>query len=593
VLAHDRALRCEKQQAAAREVVPAPPVGAARGPAAPAASSLHNLPNSVFVLALVLVITTFGFLRSPGTSDVSDAFLKWMKHIRTDGLVEGYELDPDYPPLTWVYLWAASRVGKVFHENDLIGLKIVLTAVLFVTSGLFWLWTRNLRLAVALHLALLLSSVALGYLDILVAPALLGSLWALKEKRLLLFSALFVSACLTKWQPIVLAPFFAVYVLSTQGFVKTLVKVLPPALVILGACYWAFGPSEAEAEHPIVKAFRLAVYNRHEHLLSGNALNYNWIVTHVLHVLDPEGYGGLVHGQASEIDMEDSRLLLMQACRWFFWVVYAAVMGVFLLRQKTFENLILGCLLGYLAYTNFNTNVHENHWFFAAVLAFVLYALNRAHLNLLIVLNVIANLNLFLFYGVSGAAPRFGRVVFIDVALAASVFNVLYFLLLLWWYAGNGLPGPLSRRWRLALPGAISLLAVCALPLFVFLGDSAAEGSPERLAKRQYRAAVRKTVPQQAKVIVACKDEDDFLMLGDRKTVPFLASIPANGADAIEQLEELRDQDYQFLVFPKDALWYLRDPHYRDFAKHLNEHYQRVYGDSICVIYRIDHDLEE
>jgi hypothetical protein len=593
VLAHDGATRCEKQEAATSDGAPPAPVGAPPGPAAPPASSLASLPNSMFVLALVLVIATFAFFRSPGTSDVSDAFLKWMGYIRKDGLVRGYQRDPDYPPLTWVYLSAAVRVGTDFRQNDLIGLKIVLTAALFVTSGLFWLWTRNFRLAVALHLALVLSSVALGYLDILVAPALLGALWALKARRLVIFSALFTVACLTKWQPLILAPFLAVHVLWTQGFAKALVKVLAPALVILGACYWTFGPSDARAEHPIRKAFRLAVYNRREHLLSGNALNYNWIVTHVLHVFDPEGYGGLTHGQASEIDMEDSQLLLMQACRWLFWVVYAAVMVVFLRRQRTFENLILGCLLGYLAYTNFNTNVHENHWFFAVVLAFVLYALNRAHLNLLIVLNVIANLNLFLFYGASGAAPRFGRVVFVDVALAASVFNVLYFLLLLWWYAGSSLSGPLSRRWRLALPGAISVLAVCALPLFVFLGDSAAEGSPERLAKRQYRAAVRQTVPHQASVIVVCRGEEEFLKLGDRKAVPFLESAPADGADAIEQLEELREKDYRFIVFPKDALWYLDNRHYRDFAKHLNEHYQRVYRDTTCVIYRIDQDLQQ
>jgi hypothetical protein len=249
--------------------------------------------------------------------------------------------------------------------------------------------------------------------------------------------------------------------------------------------------------------------------------------------------------------------------------------------------------MGYLAYATFNTNVHENHWFFAALLAFVLYALDRAHLNLLIVINVIANLNLYLFYGASGAAPAFGRVVFVDVALAASVFNVLYFLLLLWWYAGIGLLGPLSRRWRLALPGAISLLAVGALPLFVILGDSAAEEAPERLAKRQYRAAVHKNVPRQASVVVVCRDEEEFLKLGDRKVAPFLNAMPENGAGAIEQLEELRDNGYEFIVFPKDALWYLDDRHFRAFAKHLNDHYQRVHQDATCVIYRIDEDLSQ
>jgi hypothetical protein len=100
---------------------------------------------------------------------------------------------------------------------------------------------------------------------------------------------------------------------------------------------------------------------------------------------------------------------------------------------------------------------------------------------------------------------------------------------------------------------------------------------------------VHKTVPHHESVIVVCRDEEEFLKLGDRKVLPFLDDMPPDAAGAIEQLEELRDKGYTFVVFPKDAFWCLRGD-YRAFAKHLNSHYQRVYADQVCVIYRIEEE---
>ena len=57
---------------------------------------------------------------------------------------------------------------------------------------------------------------------------------------------------------------------------------------------------------------------------------------------------------------------------------------------------------------------------------------------------------------------------------------------------------------------------------------------------------------------------------------------PADGAEAVAELERLRGQGAAFLVVPQTALWWL--DHYDEFARHLDERYRRSRLDS-CEIY--------
>jgi hypothetical protein len=366
--------------------------------------------------AALLVIVTLAFLQSPGTEDVPDSWLPWLENLEESGLVQGYkDNDADYPPLASAYLLAASKVARSFGADGFLGLKASLAVFLFLTSAVFWLWTRDFLFTVLLHLSLVLNSVALGYLDIYVAPALVASLWALKEKRYTLFTILFSVACLTKHQPLILAPFFALYVFREGGARAAAIRMVAPALLITGAVVTVFGDS-------IPSALWKSLHHRS---LSGNALNLNWVITHALHLFDPQQYGGLEDGEARYILMEGGTIKTFSRC--LFWAAYSAVTALFLFRRKTFNNLIIYSLLGYLAYFTFNTGVHENHLFLAGVLSVVLCWLDRGHVYDMVVLTVMANLNLLLFYGVNGKGLGFPRVAFIDVALPAAVFNVVYF----------------------------------------------------------------------------------------------------------------------------------------------------------------------
>src|SRR3954451_15537259 len=66
-------------------------------------------------------------------------------------------------------------------------------------------------MAAAFDGAILLSGLCLGYLDVCVAPWLILAFWAFRSKHDVLGTVFFLLACLIKWQPLIVAPFVAIY----------------------------------------------------------------------------------------------------------------------------------------------------------------------------------------------------------------------------------------------------------------------------------------------------------------------------------------------------------------------------------------------
>jgi hypothetical protein len=114
-----------------------------------------------------------------------------------------------------------------------------------------------------------------------------------------------------------------------------------------------------------------------------------------------------------------------------------------------------------------------------------------------------------------------------------------------------------------------------------------------RLVQR-IREAVRSTVPPEATVAVVSKGDEELLELGDGRRgwhFPqdqegvYAGYHPADSAQAIDHLEELRAKGVEFLLFPGTAFWWFE--HYREFSWHLEGRYRRVLSDEDCVIYEL------
>jgi hypothetical protein len=108
------------------------------------------------------------------------------------------------------------------------------------------------------------------------------------------------------------------------------------------------------------------------------------------------------------------------------------------------------------------------------------------------------------------------------------------------------------------------------------------------------REVAKAVLPAEATVVVVSKGDEELLKLGDgrrgwhfpqNEDGVYAGYYPADSAEAISHLEELRSRGADFLLFPETAFWWLE--RYGDFKQHLDDaRYQRIWSDK-CIIYQL------
>ena len=378
---------------------------------------------AVSLLLLINLVAT-SFLFSPGTGDVS-IWETWMGEISSHGVVGGFShTGTDYPPLAFVILGLVVRTAGALGVDQFLMLKVSLLLFLFVSAACFYWFSRNLLLTAAFEFCLILSSVALGYLDIYFAPFLVSALFLLRRGHLTSGFLCYAISCAVKWQPLIIFPFVSWYVFraavdpatGTRRIKTQLIPFLTSAIVVVVPLLAIFGPA---AVFDSLK--RAMMYHK---FLSGYALNLEWIETWVLHLFKSDTYGTLVNGAIDAFITRDP--FLVWPNKLLFYLTYLIVFAAFASRKNTFERLIVYSMLGYLAYFSFNTGVHENHLFLVCCLGWILCFVESSQLVRCINFSVAANANLFLFFGVFGQRinPVIGG---LDITLVFALANLLLF----------------------------------------------------------------------------------------------------------------------------------------------------------------------
>jgi hypothetical protein len=307
-------------------------------------------------------------------------------------------------------------------------LKCSLLIFLIATAASFYWFSRSLILTAALEFSLILNSVALGYLDIYFAPFLIASFFCLQRGRFTIGVLMFAVSCAIKWQPLLIAPFVCIYVMTAAGeglagrdkLFKRAMPFLIAALVVLLPLIVIFGAGT------IINSLRRATTMHN--FISGYALNFGWLHTWALHLLAPEKYGSLENGEIDLIQTRDALVLLPE--RILFYASYLGILWAFMRGKKTFERLLLYSMLGYFSYFLFNTGVHENHLFPIACLAWILVFIDSSQLLRAINLSIAANINLFLFAGAFGQGVRC-VIAGVDITLLFALANIGLFVGLL------------------------------------------------------------------------------------------------------------------------------------------------------------------
>jgi hypothetical protein len=383
---------------------------------------------SQFALLIMLeILFALVVLRAPGTTDVQNFFLDWAERAVKDGLVSSYGVvTDDYPPFASVILYSAAKIGALCSLNIFLSFKLSLVAALLCTTICFWAWTLDAVLSGVLAFSLWFNGVALGYIDTYWAPIFILALWALQKRRIALFSGLFALSCLVKWQPLIVAPFLVLHALSIpdesgrDGRIpfRRWIQLAAPAsaLVLIAGVVFGFTRMVASLGHALT-----------QELLSGDALNFNWLLTWFFEAVHPEWYGGMTNGIVKAIIIDPS-LGWAVAIKLILVLFYLGAVWRLFRSRASFPAAIESSLVGYFAYFIFSIGVHENHLFLATVLAVLAAALSPGKAWRAIFIVAASNLNLIAFYGFTGSPLPFSPVVGIDVSIIFSAMNVALFL---------------------------------------------------------------------------------------------------------------------------------------------------------------------
>jgi len=117
---------------------------------------------------------------------------------------------------------------------------------------------------------------------------------------------------------------------------------------------------------------------------------------------------------------------------------------------------------------------------------------------------------------------------------------------------------------------------------------------------RRIREVAQTNLPPGATVVVVSRGDEAMLELGDGRRgwhFPqehggvYAGHYPADSAEAIVHLEELRSRGGEFLLFPETSLWWLE--HYGGFRKHLEERHRLfVRKEGTCLIFAFGEPLK-
>jgi GT2 family glycosyltransferase len=117
---------------------------------------------------------------------------------------------------------------------------------------------------------------------------------------------------------------------------------------------------------------------------------------------------------------------------------------------------------------------------------------------------------------------------------------------------------------------------------------------------RRIQEVAQTNLPPEATVIVVSRGDEALLELGDGRRgwhFPqeeggvYAGHYPADSAEAITHLEELRSRGGEFLLLPETSFWWLE--HYGGFRKHLEDRYQVfLCREETCLIFALSEPPE-
>lgn len=350
--------------------------------------------EQIILFWLMPALVSLLLLPAFGTTDMR-LWLRWAQKLNEFGLISGYQaIGGEYPPgtavLFYIFLQFLAQGSEITH----LLFKVPLLIASWLGAFTVWYWSRNHALALLGGGLCCYFGVGLSYLDGFLFSQLVLAFYFLARQRVLLGLLCYACACYIKYPPLILGPFIFIYLVRTYSLRFTLKVGLPVLAIYLLACL-PFGGE-------VVESFKASLNHK---TLSAQAMNFNWILTRYhyetyaswtestnsLSLLRNNEYPAIYTWLARTLSFSFLAITLLLACK----------------CRRSLEMILACSFMGYFSYFMFTVGVHENHFFYAAVVMIALCCLNpSAWFGTTLLATGICSINAFLFYGVIGDMPN-------------------------------------------------------------------------------------------------------------------------------------------------------------------------------------------
>ncbi len=408
--------------------------------------------RQIAVIVIVILSVEIAFLNTPGVGD-RNRWLLYMDLARTHGIRSLYStvvnlgvgngspalnlfkgdhfrslhavmggVQTDYPPLGIMILGAASKIADRLSLTDFITVKLLISAFMLACAGIAAVWRGRWHpvFGLAVFMALVPNGLMLSYIDPFFLFFFLLALFLFDRGSRAWGVAAYAVACLVKWQPIILGPFVVLFVLPRKFKVLDCLPLLSGIAVVLIA-YAIFG-------NDMIRAFLRGTGEDH---LSSLGLNLNWLYTAYVEFKTHTLRDGALVDSLLGISHHP---LVKYGSRSLAYLVYAAALFKFYRSNRTTLAFVEASIIAFLGYGMFYTNVHENHLLLVAIMALFWAFLDRARLLDAVMLTLMLNLNMYIFFGADGNGFDFSRTLGVDVTIYMALLNVVYSIWLMLQY---------------------------------------------------------------------------------------------------------------------------------------------------------------
>ena len=388
--------------------------------------------KEIIFLNIIFFYVALIFFNSKGTHNY-DAWVFYINQANTYGIIDGYSLTfgNTYPPFSALILKLFYNFLNIFDIKIFSIIKTAVTFFFYFSVISIYLYSKNILLSIFFIFSFLVSSMGMIDLDIICAFFLILSMIALKKKNIYIFSFFYCIAILIKWQPIVIFPFLAIYISEFNFFkinqiknsnlngilnLRNVIQATSIVFVFILICSLTYGFL------PLAKSFYVALKHTY---ISGNALNFNWLITWIIQVSDGSFTDRITYRKINS----ESPFYVYLGSMIFFTTYFFLVFSFAKKKNRKIEDFYYYCAIALFAQFIFNKGEHQNHLFTSALFFLLLTIENKKFLIHSIITSVIFNFNLISFYGIDGQAGRMTPAFRIfDFSLILALLNVLFFI---------------------------------------------------------------------------------------------------------------------------------------------------------------------